>query len=95
MNKKSSTRKLHIFGHQIPTFVTESYKQVGVFGFGAAVSQLTTDIAKYTIGRLRPHFIAVSIFFYKFNNNLFFFCVQFWQCYKTGPYISNAKTFCT
>lgn len=38
-----------------------AYKQIMVFGFGAAVSQLTTDIAKYTIGRLRPHFFSVSI----------------------------------
>ncbi|CAG2174414.1 unnamed protein product, partial [Oppiella nova] len=29
------------------------------FVFGALISQLTTDIAKYSIGRLRPHFIDV------------------------------------
>ena len=29
-----------------------------MFGFGAAVAVLTTDIAKYSIGRLRPHFIS-------------------------------------
>lgn len=33
---------------------------MGLFLFGAACSQLTTDIAKYSIGRLRPHFISVS-----------------------------------
>jgi phosphatidate phosphatase len=36
-----------------------SYKFIGILAFGAACSQLTTDIAKYTIGRLRPHFISV------------------------------------
>ncbi|XP_043244605.1 putative phosphatidate phosphatase isoform X3 [Amphibalanus amphitrite] len=35
------------------------YQMVGVFAFGAACSQLATDIGKYSIGRLRPHFIAV------------------------------------
>eukprot|EP00096_Caligus_rogercresseyi_P014012 TRINITY_DN6563_c0_g1_i1.p1 TRINITY_DN6563_c0_g1~~TRINITY_DN6563_c0_g1_i1.p1 ORF type:complete len:283 (-),score=49.21 TRINITY_DN6563_c0_g1_i1:736-1584(-) len=29
------------------------------FGFGAGVSQCFTDIAKYSIGRLRPHFFDV------------------------------------
>ncbi|XP_034237615.1 putative phosphatidate phosphatase [Thrips palmi] len=48
-------------GHSIPSWLSNSYKVIGVFGFGAATSQLTTDIAKYTIGRLRPHFISVCV----------------------------------
>ncbi|XP_063050668.1 phospholipid phosphatase 1-like [Engraulis encrasicolus] len=35
------------------------YKAVSTFLFGAAVSQSLTDIAKYTVGRLRPHFLDV------------------------------------
>ncbi|KAI4880624.1 hypothetical protein NFI96_021165 [Prochilodus magdalenae] len=35
------------------------YKVVGTFLFGGCVSQSLTDIAKFTIGRLRPNFIAV------------------------------------
>ena len=35
--------------------------QIGVFGFGAAVTVLTTDIAKYTVGRLRPHFMTLCV----------------------------------
>ncbi|XDV28235.1 hypothetical protein PO909_031583 [Leuciscus waleckii] len=35
------------------------YKVVGTFLFGACVSQSLTDMAKYTIGRLRPNFLAV------------------------------------
>lgn len=46
-------------GRAIPSWIWNSYKVIGVFGFGAASSQLTTDIAKYSIGRLRPHFIDV------------------------------------
>lgn len=30
-----------------------------MFLFGACLSQLTTDIGKYSIGRLRPHFLFV------------------------------------
>ncbi|RWS27147.1 phosphatidate phosphatase-like protein, partial [Leptotrombidium deliense] len=35
------------------------YCKLVVFAFGALVSQLLTDIAKYSIGRLRPHFYDV------------------------------------
>ena len=31
------------------------------FFFGGAISQLTVDIGKYSIGRLRPHFITVCV----------------------------------
>ncbi|XP_028851420.1 phospholipid phosphatase 1 isoform X1 [Denticeps clupeoides] len=36
-----------------------TYKALSTFVFGAAVSQSLTDIAKYSVGRLRPHFLAV------------------------------------
>lgn len=50
---------IHILNWEVPEWVKNSYKQIGVFAFGAACSQLTTDIAKYSIGRLRPHFYTV------------------------------------
>lgn len=40
-------------------YVACVYKIVGSFVFGAALSQSLTDIAKYSIGRLRPHFLTV------------------------------------
>nr|XP_033787173.1 phospholipid phosphatase 1 isoform X3 [Geotrypetes seraphini] len=40
-------------------YVATIYKAIGTFIFGAAVSQSLTDIAKYTIGRLRPHFLDI------------------------------------
>lgn len=52
-------RDLKLFGRTIPIWVQHCYKYIGVFLFGAACSQMTTDIAKYTIGRLRPHFFDV------------------------------------
>lgn len=35
------------------------YKVVGTFLFGACVSQSLTEMAKFTIGRPRPNFMAV------------------------------------
>lgn len=52
-------RDLKLFGYEIPFWVQNIYKYYGIFLFGAACSQLTTDIGKYSIGRFRPHFISV------------------------------------
>ncbi|XP_029473852.1 phospholipid phosphatase 3 [Rhinatrema bivittatum] len=40
-------------------YVSALYKQIGCFAFGCAISQSFTDIAKVSVGRLRPHFMAV------------------------------------
>ncbi|KFO72425.1 Lipid phosphate phosphohydrolase 1, partial [Cuculus canorus] len=40
-------------------YIATIYKAIGTFIFGATASQSLTDIAKYSIGRLRPHFLAV------------------------------------
>lgn len=40
-------------------YVSALYKQVGLFIFGCAVSQSFTDIAKVSVGRMRPHFLDV------------------------------------
>ncbi|XP_026168903.1 phospholipid phosphatase 3-like isoform X1 [Mastacembelus armatus] len=40
-------------------YIAALYKQVGVFLFGCAISQSFTDIAKVSVGRLRPHFLDV------------------------------------
>ncbi|XP_011865335.1 PREDICTED: putative phosphatidate phosphatase isoform X1 [Vollenhovia emeryi] len=50
-----------LFGYTIPPWLWNAYRKVGVFGFGAACTVLTTDIAKYTIGRLRPHFMKLCV----------------------------------
>ncbi|XP_027031188.1 phospholipid phosphatase 1 isoform X2 [Tachysurus fulvidraco] len=41
------------------SYVSCLYKAIGTFVFGAAMSQSLTDIGKYSIGRLRPHFLDV------------------------------------
>ncbi|XP_048395242.1 phospholipid phosphatase 3 isoform X2 [Stegostoma tigrinum] len=40
-------------------YVAALYKQVGCFIFGCAISQSFTDIAKVSVGRLRPHFLDI------------------------------------
>ncbi|XP_001986345.2 putative phosphatidate phosphatase isoform X2 [Drosophila grimshawi] len=41
---------------ELPHWLLECYRKIGAFVFGLGLQQLTTDIAKYAIGRLRPHF---------------------------------------
>lgn len=57
--KKSNAQPLKVYSVTIPYWIVEAYKSIGMFGFGAACSQLLTDVGKYTIGRLRPHFFDV------------------------------------
>ncbi|XP_046692137.1 phospholipid phosphatase 3 isoform X2 [Silurus meridionalis] len=40
-------------------YISALYRQIGVFIFGCAVSQSFTDIAKVSVGRMRPHFLDV------------------------------------
>ncbi|KAJ8380938.1 hypothetical protein SKAU_G00017160 [Synaphobranchus kaupii] len=59
------------------SYVACVYKAIGTYLFGAAMNQSLTDIAKYSIGRLRPHFLDV--------------CKPVWETIncKTGDYIEN------
>ncbi|KAL2096847.1 hypothetical protein ACEWY4_006054 [Coilia grayii] len=52
------TKKLHS-NSEFNRYVAALYKVVGTFLFGACVSQSLTDLAKFTIGRPRPNFMAV------------------------------------
>lgn len=52
------TKRLHS-NSQFNQYLSALYKVVGTFLFGAAVSQSLTDLAKFTIGRPRPNFLAV------------------------------------
>lgn len=43
----------------VPHVVVCCYKFIGIFLFGCAIAQSITNISKFTIGRLRPHFLDV------------------------------------
>lgn len=52
------TKRLHS-NSQFNQYLSALYKVVGTFLFGGAISQSLTDLAKFTIGRPRPNFLAV------------------------------------
>lgn len=76
----------------VPNWIINVYCVVGVFAFGAACSQLITDIMKYMVGRLRPHFLSVCMPNIDCNDdkNLHKYHIDF-QCmnpmYKAGAHI--------
>ncbi|XP_047736607.1 phospholipid phosphatase 1 isoform X3 [Hyalella azteca] len=52
-------KRVHVCGRPLHSYFWSLYNNVGCFLFGCAVSQLLTDVAKYSIGRLRPHFLSI------------------------------------
>ncbi|GIY04762.1 putative phosphatidate phosphatase [Caerostris extrusa] len=59
-SKRENRGRIYVLlGRPVPHVIWNIYKRIGIFLFGACMSQLTTDIAKYSIGRLRPHFLSV------------------------------------
>jgi len=48
-----------ILRSQTPWIAVELYRHFGYFTLGAVSCLLFTEIAKYTIGRLRPHFLTI------------------------------------
>ncbi|KRZ18384.1 Lipid phosphate phosphohydrolase 1, partial [Trichinella zimbabwensis] len=48
-----------LFGYKLHPIFSRLYYYSGFFLLGAAATQTITDIGKYSIGRLRPHFLAI------------------------------------
>ncbi|ERL92735.1 hypothetical protein D910_10045, partial [Dendroctonus ponderosae] len=61
LNRPNDRKHFYFLGRKIPFWIYNAYCAIGMFAFGAACSQLTTDVMKYTIGRLRPHFYTVCL----------------------------------
>lgn len=51
--------KLKLFNRDVPLWVLNVYINIICFLFGGFLTILATDVGKQTLGRLRPHFIAV------------------------------------
>ncbi|XP_017003394.2 putative phosphatidate phosphatase [Drosophila takahashii] len=49
----------HLCHLELPSWLLECYHRIGIFIFGLGVEQLSTNIAKYSVGRLRPHFYTL------------------------------------
>ncbi|KAG5879977.1 putative phosphatidate phosphatase, partial [Gonioctena quinquepunctata] len=60
-NRPNDKRDIVLLGVRIPNWMFNLYCVAGMFAFGAACSQLTTDVMKYTVGRLRPHFFTICV----------------------------------
>ena len=45
--------------NRTPWIIVELYRHFGFFTLGALTTLLFTELAKYTIGRLRPHYLTV------------------------------------
>ena len=50
---------LHFSNNCTPWIIVELYRHFGFFTLGALTTLLFTELAKYTIGRLRPHYLTV------------------------------------
>lgn len=61
LNQPNDRKTINVRGIKVPSWIYNVYCVIGIFAFGAACSQLTTDVMKYTIGRLRPHFYTVCM----------------------------------
>lgn len=71
-------------------YVAALYKQVGCFVFGCAISQSFTDIAKVSVGRLRPHFLEVcNPDFSKVNCSVGY--VQIYDCRGDDSRVQEAR----
>uniref|UniRef100_A0A915IYI7 Phosphatidic acid phosphatase type 2/haloperoxidase domain-containing protein n=1 Tax=Romanomermis culicivorax TaxID=13658 RepID=A0A915IYI7_ROMCU len=57
--KKACEPKFSLFGLPCNPFATRLYFYIGYFLFGAALCLSLTKIGKFSIGRLRPHFMSV------------------------------------
>ncbi|XP_067644883.1 putative phosphatidate phosphatase isoform X3 [Eurosta solidaginis] len=50
---------LLLFGRNVPVWIVEFFKHASYYLFGALLTFNATELGKFTIGRLRPHFISV------------------------------------
>ena len=59
MSSKNQRRNKPIKDNPIPWIAVELYRYFGFFFLGGASTVVFGELAKYTIGRLRPHFLTV------------------------------------
>ena len=67
--ERSGHTDYHYIGKfKVHPIIWDCYVTIGIFLFGCAVQQTITNIGKYAVGRLRPHFFSVCLPDYsKFN----------------------------
>ncbi|KAA8584456.1 hypothetical protein FQN60_008241, partial [Etheostoma spectabile] len=77
------------------SYISCVYKAIGTFVFGAAMSQSLTDIAKYSIGRLRPHFLDVCKPDWKLINCSSGDYIENFTCTGDAKMVNEGRVWCT
>ena len=57
--KRNPRRGKPIRDNRTPWIAVELYRHFGYFSLGALTTLLFTELAKYTVGRLRPHYLTL------------------------------------
>ena len=57
---------------RIPVIVIELYRMLGYFFIGALGCLLTTELAKYKIGRLRPYYLTGIERYYAYTSKIIY-----------------------
>ena len=57
--KRNRRRGKPIRDNRTPWIAVELYRHFGYFSLGALTTLLFTELAKYTVGRLRPHYLTL------------------------------------
>ncbi|KAK6183036.1 hypothetical protein SNE40_010588 [Patella caerulea] len=85
-SRREDETKLHYYGRFFWTLCVE----FGIFLFGGALCQLCVSIIKLTVGRLRPHFIAVCNPDFSIINCSVGYVTNF-VCRGSGPQLREAR----
>lgn len=57
----STNPSFKICNYLIPNWLASACSKIGVFYFGAALTEITTEVTKCQIGQLRPYFLHLCI----------------------------------
>ena len=58
-DEDKESKQLHNWS--VSPFVQNLYQYIGLLLFGMSLNQFLTDATKFAVGRLRPHFMDVSV----------------------------------
>lgn len=89
--------KINFFGNKLidmPDIIGSLYINLGSYFFGFLLTSLIINIAKYTVGRLRPHFLNVCQPMFMNENKTGLTLVKYDCSYKTY-YQYNVDFICT
>ena len=86
--RRNLGREKPIAGSRAPWILVELYRHFGFFTLGALTTLLFTEMAKYSIGRLRPHFLTIC----KPNYNKTGLCRDEWGYQKFV--VENEEEIC-